>query len=305
LIHVLAIGHWLWTRCYRLSDPVRQFSVTLISDIYCTHFTQGVVHLQLQLSLSSHFNISTDAGLFPNVSKFLAAGEYHTSKESEKRKEPVNCVNGRNNAPCHADHAKRSAHKLKISGQQNPASSTNPTCSRPSPPFRHIACTTPLINESLRPRIASDWGQLRYAFFRFISIPLILRPSFLRAPPQTTRNDIGKSMRPKPTRKDIRESIQSKPTTNDIRKITPPEDVERENNPVQPREDSYGKAHDFITRFNSWNSRKRDWSKSYLYDKKFTIPMSTKEWIKLSNELKLSESDDRSVSLLQNSSLFY
>jgi hypothetical protein len=26
-------------RCYRLSDPVRQFSITLISDIYCTHFT--------------------------------------------------------------------------------------------------------------------------------------------------------------------------------------------------------------------------------------------------------------------------
>jgi hypothetical protein len=87
LIHVLAIGHWLWTRCYRLSDPVRQFSVTLISDIYCTHFTQGVVHLQLQLSLSSHFNISTDAGLFLNVSKFLAAGEIsYIKREREKER---------------------------------------------------------------------------------------------------------------------------------------------------------------------------------------------------------------------------
>src|SRR5207248_7423630 len=100
-------------------------------------------------------------------------------------------------------------------------------------------------------------------------------------------------MRPKPTRKDIRENIQSKPTTNDIRKITPPEDVERENNnPVQPREDSYDKAHDFVMRFNSWRSGKLTLSNSYLYDyeKKFTTPMSTKEWIKLRDELKLSES---------------
>jgi hypothetical protein len=99
-------------------------------------------------------------------------------------------------------------------------------------------------------------------------------------------------MRPKPTRKDIRESIQSKPTT---RKITPPEDAERENNnPAQPREDSYDKVHDFITRFALSNS--------YPCEKKFT--MSTKEWIKLTHELKLSESNDQSVSLLQNSFLF-
>jgi hypothetical protein len=110
----------------------------------------------------------------------------------------------------------------------------------------------------------------------------------------------------KPTRKDIRESIQSKPTTNDIRKITPPEDAERENNnPFQPREDSYDKAHDFVTRFNSWRSGKLTQSNSYPYEKKFTTPMSTKEWIKLTDELKLSESDDQSVSLLQNSFLFY
>jgi hypothetical protein len=106
-------------------------------------------------------------------------------------------------------------------------------------------------------------------------------------------------MRPKPTGKDIRESMQSKPTTNDIRKITPPEDVERENNnPVQPSEDSYDKAHDFVTRFNTLLH-------SRLYEKKFMTLMSTKEWIKLSNELKLSESDDQSVFLLQNSFLFY
>jgi hypothetical protein len=113
-------------------------------------------------------------------------------------------------------------------------------------------------------------------------------------------------MRPK--RKDIRESIQSKPTTNYIRKTTPPEDVERENNnPVQPREDSYDKAHNFVTRFNSWRSGKLTLLNSYLYDyeKKFTTLMSTKEWIKLRDELNLSESDDQSVSLLQNSFLFY
>jgi hypothetical protein len=100
-------------------------------------------------------------------------------------------------------------------------------------------------------------------------------------------------MRPKPTRKDIRESIQS-----NIRKITPPGDVERENNnPVQPREDSYAKAHDFATRFYSWRSGKLTLSNPHLYERKFTTPMSTKEWIKLSDELNISESDDQSVFL--------
>ena len=126
------------------------------------------------------------------------------------------------------------------------------------------------------------------------------------ASPQTTRNDIGKSMRPKPTTNDIRESMQSKPTTNDIRKITLSEDVERENNnPVQPREDSYDKAHDFVTRFKSWWSGKLTLSNSGLYERKFTTPMSTKEWIKLRNELKLSENNDQSVFLLQNPFLSY
>jgi hypothetical protein len=162
------------------------------------------------------------------------------------------------------------------------------------------------------PPIGASYDTPFSASSRFPSSSYDLR-SYARS--QTTRNDIGKSMRPKPTRKDIRESIQSKPTTNDIRKITPPEgmrkitppkDVERENNnPVQPRENSYDKAHDFITRCNSWRSGKLTLSNSYRYEKKFTTPMSTKEWIKLSNELKLSESDDQSVSLLQNSFLFY
>jgi len=113
-------------------------------------------------------------------------------------------------------------------------------------------------------------------------------------------------MQSKPTSKDIGKSIQLKPTTNDIRKVMPPEDDERENNnPVQPREDSYDKAYDFVTRFHSWRSGKLTLSNSSLYEKKFTTPMSTKEWIKLSDELKLSESNDQSVFLLQNSFLFY
>jgi hypothetical protein len=148
------------------------------------------------------------------------------------------------------------------------------------------------------PPIGASYDTPFSASSRFPSSSYDLR-SYAR--PQTTRNDIGKSMRPKPTRKDIRESIQSKPTTNDTRKITPPEDVERENkNPVQPREDSYAKAHDFITSFNSRRSLNSD-----LYDKKLTTSMTMKEWIKLSNELNLSESNDWSVSLLQNSFLFY
>ena len=100
--------------------------------------------------------------------------------------------------------------------------------------------------------------------------------------------------------------MQSKPTTNDTRKITPPEDVEREdNNQVQPRQDSYDKAHDFVTRFKSWRSGKLTLPNPYLYDKKFTTQMSTKEWLKLGNELNLFESDDLLVSLLQNPFLFY
>ena len=186
----------------------------------------------------------------------------------------------------------------------NPASSTNPTCSRPSPPFLHIACTTPPIMNPFGfelPPIGASYDTPFSASSRFPSSSYDLR-SYAR--PQTTRNDIGKSMRPKPTRKDIRESIQSKPTTNDTRKITPPEDVERENNNlVQPREDSYDKAHDFVTRFNSWRSGKLTLPNSYPYEKQFT--MSIKEWIKLRDELKLSESDDQLVSLLQNAFLFY
>jgi len=155
------------------------------------------------------------------------------------------------------------------------------------------------------PPIGASYDTPFSASSRFPSSSYDLR-SYAR--PQTTRNDIEKSMRPKPTRKDIRESIQSKPTTNDIRKIPPPEDVERENNnPVRPREDSYDKAHDFVTRFKSWRSGKLTLSNSYRHDfeKMFTTPMSTKEWIKLTHELNLSESDEQSVSLSQNSFLFY
>jgi hypothetical protein len=149
----------------------------------------------------------------------------------------------------------------------------------------------------LRP-IGAGYDAPFSASSRFPSSSYDLR-SYAR--PQTTRNDIGKSMQPKPTRKDIRDSIQSKPTkkdiresleskptTNDIGKITP----------VQPREDSYAKAYDFVTRFNSWRSGNPTLLNSDLYERKFTTPMSTKEWIKLSGELKLSESDDQLVSLL-------
>ena len=152
----------------------------------------------------------------------------------------------------------------------------------PFPPFLHIACTTPPIMNPFGfelPPIGASYDAPFSASSRFPSSSYNLR-SYAR--PQTTRNDIGKGMRPKPTRKDIRESIQSKPTTNDIRKITPPEDVEREdNNQVQPRQDSYDKARDFITRFKSWHSGKLALSNSYLYDKKFTTQMSTKGWLKL------------------------
>jgi hypothetical protein len=39
--------------------------------------------------LSSHFNISTDAGLFPNVNKFLAAGEYQKRARKGKSQEII------------------------------------------------------------------------------------------------------------------------------------------------------------------------------------------------------------------------
>jgi hypothetical protein len=219
----------------------------------------------------------------------------------------VNGVTGRNNAPCHvsatssADHAKRSAHKLKISGHQILPHPPIPLAAD-LPLHSYIACTTPPIMNPFGlelPPIGASYDAPFSASSRFPSSSYDLR-SYAR-PQKTTRNDIGKSMRPKPTRKDIRESIQSKPTTS--RKITPPEDAERENNPVQPRNDSYDKAHDFVTRFDGWHSGKLAPPNSYPYAKKFT--MSTKEWIKLSSELKLSESDDQSVSLLQSIFLFY
>ena len=106
-------------------------------------------------------------------------------------------------------------------------------------------------------------------------------------------------MQSKPTSKDIGKSIQLKPTTNDIRKTTAPEDVEMEsNNPIQPPEDSYAKAYDFVTRFNSWRSGELNLPNPDSYEKNFATQMSTKEWIRLSKELKLSENNDQSV--LQN-----
>jgi hypothetical protein len=115
------------------------------------------------------------------------------------------------------------------------------------------------------------------------------------------RNDI-RSMQHKPTRKDMPTSIQSKPTMSDIPKIPLPEDVKRvNNNPVQPPADSYDKAHNFVTRFNSWRSGKLTLPNPDIYEKNFETPMSMKEWIRLRDELKLSESDDQSVFLLQNS----
>jgi hypothetical protein len=109
-------------------------------------------------------------------------------------------------------------------------------------------------------------------------------------------------MQHKPTRKDMPTSIQSKPTMSDIPKIPLPEDVKRvNNNPVQPPADSYDKAHNFVTRFNSWRSGKLTLPNPDIYEKNFETPMSMKEWIRLRDELKLSESDDQSVFLLQNS----
>jgi hypothetical protein len=100
-------------------------------------------------------------------------------------------------------------------------------------------------------------------------------------------------MQHKPARKDMRTSIQSKPTINDISKIIPLEVVERENSLIQPPADSYHKAHDFVTRFNSWHSGKLTLPNPEIYEKNFTTTMSTKEWIRLRDELKLSESDDQ------------
>ena|SRR5947209_4692848 len=80
-----------------------------------------------------------------------------------------------------------------------------------------------------------------------------------------------------------------------------PEDVEMEsNNQIQPPEDSYAKAYDFVTRFNSWRSGELNLPNPDSYEKNFATQMSTKEWIRLSKELKLSENNDQFVCLLQN-----
>jgi hypothetical protein len=60
-------------------------------------------------------------------------------------------------------------------------------------------------------------------------------------------------------------------------------------------EDSYDKAHDFVTRFNSWRSGELNQPNPDSYGKNFTTQMSGKDWIRLSKELKLSENDDQSV----------
>jgi hypothetical protein len=110
-------------------------------------------------------------------------------------------------------------------------------------------------------------------------------------PPKTTRNGIGKSIQSKPTNKDIQKSMQSKLATNDIRETKTSEN----NNPIQSPEDSYAKAYDFVTNFNKWRSGELDVPNPDSYEKNFTIQMSTKEWIMLSEKLNLFENDDPSV----------
>ncbi|OCK89387.1 uncharacterized protein K441DRAFT_667821 [Cenococcum geophilum 1.58] len=93
-------------------------------------------------------------------------------------------------------------------------------------------------------------------------------------------------MRPKPTPNEIT------PKKITSQKITSPEHVEGEkDSPVLPPADSYNKAHDFITGFNSWRPRRLPLPA--IYEKNFATQMSTKEWMRFSDELNLSESDDR------------
>src|SRR5262249_40721602 len=95
-----------------------------------------------------------------------------------------------------------------------------------------------------------------------------------------------------------------KPNTNDIRKVTPeklmPQKVmPPEHSPVLPPADSYQKAHNFITGFNKWRSGKLPLPNSGVYEKRFATQLPAKAWIKLRDELKLSENEDQSVFLLQ------
>ncbi|XTI95191.1 hypothetical protein V2W45_1444592 [Cenococcum geophilum] len=95
-----------------------------------------------------------------------------------------------------------------------------------------------------------------------------------------------RNMRPKPTPNEIT------PKKITSQKITSPEHVEGEkDSPVLPPADSYNKAHDFITGFNSWRPRRLPLPA--IYEKNFATQMSTKEWMRFSDELNLSESDDR------------
>jgi hypothetical protein len=137
---------------------------------------------------------------------------------------------------------------------------------------------------------------MTYTFVRNVPMNYAIRSrrpisSFPRAPNASGKIGIAKSIQSNSTSKDIGKSMQSKPTTNGIRKITALEDEMESNNPIQPPEDSYAEAYDFVMRFNGWRSGERNLPNTDSHGKN-----SATQWIRLGKELQLSENNGQSVS---------
>ena len=83
-----------------------------------------------------------------------------------------------------------------------------------------------------------------------------------------------------------------------IRSITPPQVEtpvgEEQLAVMKDLKPSYDQAHECVERFNDWHSGANiRRGSSDLYEKNFSIKMPMKEWIKLSNDLNIFETDQR------------
>ena len=97
---------------------------------------------------------------------------------------------------------------------------------------------------------------------------------------------------------------ESKFPHSHLRDVTLPEVttlVQEQHAVVEESKSSYDQAHEYVERFNDWYSRAGTTPSSLdAYEKTFSIKMTMKEWIKLSNDLNILETDQRSVVPLQH-----
>lgn len=95
--------------------------------------------------------------------------------------------------------------------------------------------------------------------------------------------------------------LLSTPRLNPVRNITPPEGKatlgEEQCAVVKEFKSPYDQAREYVDRFKNWRSGAKIKSGSLeVYESNLSIKMSIKEWIRLRNDLNISETDEKSES---------